>query len=744
MTEQRPVFSWQDLEQKIAPEILSAPKTGGDRNGTWPPVHGRIVRYLFRHVANTLWADHLALVAAVLSARRRDVATVEAIIQEIHRLLSALFPALGLKTMAEWDADRYLASYIKGEVVPHHSQSTRQRSLKRYTSGSRQVWNWLETLPHAERQTYQRFAFPVINPLRYEELSQEKEILQQQQAHRKAETEALVPHFAQLRAESHYRYNRLARLRFAYQQALGEVLPDHSNLPLEFSYEEGDPAQERLSFKLWDRRSFVLHPEHSIWYSPSNISSARRGTVQFSDEGNQVFLEFVTAERISGDAPAEGLWFTDLLRLSLLGAKARQGNEQIIAVKQAWCHQWGYGEEHSEGRVAPFSTKCPGLLVWPNTPASRCGGNGRFIAQAQLRTDKVFIPVEELYCGATFGLLALDLLTTTGMRSNELYQINLLPECLIRLVDDPPPGARDQSPRIRYVLRLLPKGERTETRHNYGIGKETVRLIEKTAHMLCTHYHLQPGEQLPRVAFYPHHHRSHRFEQEKAPYLFQYNYQHLSGEDITACLRFLLHGMVFQTRENAPVVIKPHLLRHAFATFAVHVEGLPIDLVAKWLQQKNLDVTGYYSEMPEYMQVEQHASFVARLATQINVREAIVRSPEEIQKQAEAARKRVGMLVPVCGGDCTLDVYCPNQFDCIHCPAKSPDPEKRHQVEEKKHWAQERLVYYEREGLVLEAEKMRQLLRGCDLELHEMEMIVAYRKDETRVIQIEPRPKRPS
>jgi hypothetical protein len=202
--------------------------------------------------------------------------------------------------------------------------------------------------------------------------------------------------------------------------------------------------------------------------------------------------------------------------------------------------------------------------------------------------------------------------------------------------------------------------------------------------------------------------------------------------------------MVFQTRENAPVVIKPHLLRHAFATFAVHVEGVPIDLVAKWLQQKNLDVTGYYSEMPEYMQVEQHASFVARLATQINVREAILRSPEEIQKQAEAARKRVGMLVPVCGGDCTLDMYCPNQFDCIHCPAKSPDPEKRYQVEEKKRWAQERLVYYEREGLVLEAEKMRQLLRGCDLEIQEMEMIVAYRKDENRVIQIQPRPKRPS
>jgi hypothetical protein len=95
-------------------------------------------------------------------------------------------------------------------------------------------------------------------------------------------------------------------------------------------------------------------------------------------------------------------------------------------------------------------------------------------------------------------------------------------------------------------------------------------------------------------------------------------------------------------------------------------------------------------------------------------------------------------------GDCTIDVYCPNQFDCIHCPAKAPDPEKRYQVEEKQRWAEERLAYYEREGLVLEAEKMRQLIRACDLELREMEQIVAHRKDEKRVIQIQPRPKRPS
>jgi hypothetical protein len=645
--------------------------------------------------------------------------------------------------MDEWKTELHLPLYCKGEIVPGDSQYTRQQFLRRYTSGIKHVQHWLDSLPEPQRQQYQPFTLPAVGSFLYEQLNKREEISQKQRAHRKAETEAIVPRFAELRAEAHLRYNRLTRLWQAYRQASSELLPDHSNLPLEFSYEEGNPPLERLHFRLWDRRSFILDPQQETAYAPCARDKARYGSGPFAAERNEPFLEFVKATSLDGATEPEGFWFTELLTLGMLSSNPSHGNAQVVAMRQRWLRQWGYGEEDSERLSKPFLTDVPGLLAWTQgTTRGGQGNTGRFLATAQRRTGKVFIPVESLYAAATFGLLALDLLTTTGLRIGELMQVNVSSECLIRLVDDPPPGARDQSPRIRYVLRLLPKGERTETRHNYGIGKESVRLLEKTAQMLCEHYQLQPGNPLPRIAFEPLHQRSHRFEGMQLPYIFQYNHTHLSASTITSCIRFLLHGMLFQTSAGAPVVIKPHLLRHAFATYAVQVEGMPIDLVAKWLQQKNLEVTSYYSEMPEYMQVEQHASFVARLATQINVREAILRSPEEIQKQAVAARNRVGMLVPVCGGDCTIDVYCPNQFDCIHCPAKAPDPEKRYQVEEKQRWAEERFTYYEREGLVLEAEKMRQLIRACELELREMAQIVAYRKDESRVIQIQPRPKR--
>jgi hypothetical protein len=744
---ERPHISWLDLRGHIAPEVLYAPKTGGDPVGGWPPVHGRIVAYFQHNVVGTPWADHLALIASVLAARRRDVQTIRLTVMVLNARFSSIFAALGLTEMSEWKHEDHLPIYLRGEIVPDDSQYMRQQFFTRYRTATKQTQSWLEGLPEEERQRYRPFTFPVVSQFLHEQLSDWKELIQKQQEHRKAETEAVVPRFAELRAEAHYRYNRMCRLRQAYLQAVSQVLPDHSNLPLDFSYEEGDPPLERLHFRLWDRKSFVLDPAQISAYAASTREKATYGGQQYAVERNEVFLEYVKAERLQGDGPAEGLWFADILRLGLLGSQGHYGSAQENAARQAWLRQWGYGEEHAKDHehASPFTARISGLLSWPDGKTNGGEGSmGRFIAQARQRTGKVFVPVEPLYATVTFALLALDLLTTTGMRNGELHQINVLPECLIRLVDDPPPAAQDQSPRVRYVLRLLPKGEQTNALHNYGIGKESVRLIEKTAQMLCEHYKLKPGEPLPRVPFNPNHNRSHRFEGPPVPYIFQYNRTHITDGSINAFLRFLLHGMVFQTRSGTPVVIRPHLLRHAFATYAVNIEGVPIDLVAKWLQQKNLEVTGYYSEIPEYMQVEQHSSFVARLATQINVREAILRSPEELQKQAEAARRRVGMLVPVAGGECMLDAYCPNQFDCIHCPAKAPDPEKQYQVEEKQRWAVERLAYYEREGLVLEAEKMKQLLRACDLELKEMQMIIAYRKDETRVIQIQPRPKRPS
>lgn len=232
--------------------------------------------------------------------------------------------------------------------------------------------------------------------------------MSQQQTQRKAETEAVVPAFTTLRAEAHARLNRVQRLRQASQQAVQQVLPDHSNLPLTFSYEEGDPPVERIVCRLWDRRSFVLFSEHIHQYCKTAVNRALRPPE--AGDHHDLFLEVERVQRLDGDAPAEGFWFTELLQQGVLGKRVRMGTPEEIAAKYAWLRAWGYGEDDQSERGAPFEVRHPGLLTWPD------GSVGRTAYEAQARCQGTLVPVESFYAATLFGLLALELLTTTGIQ----------------------------------------------------------------------------------------------------------------------------------------------------------------------------------------------------------------------------------------------------------------------------------------------------------------------------------------
>jgi len=294
------------------------------------------------------------------------------------------------------------------------------------------------------------------------------------------------------------------------------------------------------------------------------------------------------------------------------------------------------------------------------------------------------------------GLLALDIFTTTGMRIDETMQIRLTKDCFVRLVLPAPPEAKDQSPRVRWAFHLIPKGERQDIPQDYFIGEETKRLVVKAARMLAEHYGLQPGEPLPIVPFDPSNGRSHRFG--PAPYLFQNNRRHLTDEAITACMRFLLHGMMFRTKTGEPVALKAHTLRHSFATHAVQVEKIPVDIVGAWLKQKNLDVTAYYSQPTATMVGAAADQFLARVAAHVQVGEAVRRSPAELRKAFEEARGWAGTLAQVTGGHCVSHGFCAAKFACVGCAGKVPDPSFRGQLERHKAWALMQVDFTLQEG----------------------------------------------
>lgn len=312
---------WNDLEGKIAPQVLRAPKTSGDpeSDGTRPAVAERVVMYLYYRVCGKPWANHLALVAAILTARHRDTNTIQGVLTILHTRFTELFSALQMETMSEWEADTHMRAYLLGEILPEATDATRTRFWKEYNAASTQMQSWLQSLPPEKRPRYQPFLLPPVTPWAVEGLTRRDEVEQEQRQHRKAETDAVVSRFSALRVEAHFRFNKILRLSQAYQQGLREVLPDRANLPLDISYDEGDPPQERLHFRIWDRRTFVL--AHAHLYTQTPVTWAQKGIQTFSDERNSLFLEFVKAERLVGDAPAEGLWFSDLLRMGMLGQK---------------------------------------------------------------------------------------------------------------------------------------------------------------------------------------------------------------------------------------------------------------------------------------------------------------------------------------------------------------------------------------------------------------------------------------
>ena len=101
------------------------------------------------------------------------------------------------------------------------------------------------------------------------------------------------------------------------------------------------------------------------------------------------------------------------------------------------------------------------------------------------------------------------------------------------------------------------------------------------------------------------------------PYLFQYEERHLNDQSVAACMRFLCHGLVFQTVEGRTVTLTPHALRHVFATHIHQVEGVPLDVVAVMLHQKNVHVTAYYAAPPWQQILATANSLLNRFATHL-------------------------------------------------------------------------------------------------------------------------------
>ncbi len=699
-------FPEQELQGLVDAAVLHAPHLD------WHAVDPRVIRHLKINVKGMPWMDHLALIVLILASHTRvDKSTVRNRVGIFHARWRSLFPAYALVTFADWVPSEHFPRYLSDTKLDD-SLRTRQEFLRVYAATAHHVQVYLRSLPTELRSQYQQWALPSLQPGLRQQLYRGDEVVEEQRVRRKIESDALAPHFARIRGEAHLRWNQLQRLRRKFREVVALVEAGQAALPVSFSYEE-EGLDQQLHFLLWDRYTFVQR--HADQYSAGTVWEARRKIRGFRPERNHFFLEFVGTKMGTNDScPLDLhklLWFGDILRYDLLCMGPGTGKQEEIQQKQEYLHSWGY--DATEMRM-PFSSDVAGLLAWP-----RADGSANFLVHAQRRAKGVLLLVEPLFAAATFGLAALDCFTTTGARVSELLQVSLSPDCLYSM---------EVEGTTRLLLRLIPKG--TDKLSDYVIGPETRKNFEKVAHLLVEHYQLQLGEALPKVNFTPHSVRVHQFP-GKRPYLFQYQHQHLSPNTITACMRFLCHGMVFQTTEGKTVVLKAHLLRHVFATHIHQVEHVPLDVVAVILHQKNVQVTSYYAAPPWQQVLTTANSLLDRFATHLgSIEDAFVRAPAELQQQLEEAKQKVGTLTHVVGGQCTCHAICPISFACTGCVFKVPEPEREDEIIEQENWAFVRLEQVRRRRLGPEIVKMEALVQRCKTEREEMQLIKVYRKDE--------------
>lgn len=162
---------------------------------------------------------------------------------------------------------------------------------------------------------------------------------------------------------------------------------------------------------------------------------------------------------------------------------------------------------------------------------------------------------------------------------------------------------------------------------------------------------------------------------------------------------------------------------------------VPVDVIAKILHQRNLEVTRYYAR-PGAHQVIEAAELL--FADRIDVAAEALRHPNEVGKMLREAEGQVGALTEVIGGTCVVGNMCPAKFACIGCAGNAPDPERRSQVERKRAWAAQQVTWATQQSLPPEARQMSRVVQDCDLLLAEMQLIESARADADQLVVLQP------
>ncbi|MFP3790841.1 site-specific integrase [Bacillus subtilis] len=650
---------------------------------------------IFERIKERSWANHLLLIVLLKVRKNLSPSTYVGMTYCLNSRIKDFYNLYDLKSINELDLNKHVYPYLKRQVFKDHTDSQRLHFLHLYISGVNDVAKWFNTLNEEKKKLFENFLLPSCI-FEVSDFPYMKQTIELSQMNRKEETDAVEEFLPAIRAESQFRWQCLKRIREAYKQALEKAKGD---FPFEFSYEEPERVGFRLYFRVWDKKSFVLKQQEK--FPQRTIRNMR----SLSSDKDYTFLEYLKSERIDpscNEKKDDGLWFLELIKNKILGF-SKMKDIELLKKKDSLLRSWGYtkGLLNDKGVITAFNPNHSGLLSLTE-----------FLQLHQNKAEGILFQIESLYSAAIFGLLAVTMYTTNGARLNELLQINNTKECL---------RFTQHNGRIIYSFFAVPKGR--FDLQEFIITKDIINILNEIKMMLKEHYQ---SEKIPAVK-YSYGLRAHLFKEPK-PYYFQYNYRSLNGHGLTTCMMFLLHGMNFRTREGRKVIIKSHLLRHAFATEAVTRFKVPHEVLANVLHQKNIAITKYYSKPTTSQVLDEITRYQNLSASFINMDERRKHIPE-LDQILEEHEEHIGIYNKVAGGVCVTNDKCPVNMQCVGCKAKIPEPNHKDELEEVLSLANDMEKRFRKMGLTIEVKKSKKMRNDAEKELKQIKFVDQYRKE---------------
>lgn len=577
-------------------------------------------------------------------------------------------------------ADKFFNDYFMGSIAPDDSKAKRVTMVQSYFRLLKCEETYFRSLSPEQRVQFEKFRLPAIKDTYFwTHADPQSSIREETKSRRKQKTDVIHDKFYVLRNISERRSLQMERLNLAYAAVIEQHKVGEIELPYHFSV--ADESINEYGKIIEVQQKFSLWDLKSLVkvhsrVNPDYYKNATLAQQNVFNGANEYFLHY-------------------------------DGGTTSSAIS---LNYWFIQEDFGVARRLPkLFEGIPGGYDWGLATRSwHCH------VHSDLSTR--FMPIETLRRALLIGNAAIQIMTKTGARMNEFLQVRLTAEKLCRVSLG---GGKDT-----IAFWAIPKGRKEE--EPYYIDEKCMQALHS-----WWSYAREKGNSFDIVPPT----RALDAKLEPANYLWQASNRHLSHSDINVCIRFLWADVQFVTSEGDAFDVTSHLLRHSFAT-ELRALDTPLDVLGMLMKQRDVKVTDYYSKPPPTILADmQRRIFESR----IDLTKSHMRTAGEMRRQIDEAKEKVGALIPIVGGTCTVANECPAKYACMGCAGNVPDPLKRVQVIDLKSAYQAVAMFARKSGLPAEIRKAEQVINSCDEIMLEMDLIEATEKSALSPLHITPR-----